>query len=322
MEYYFAPMEGVTGAIYRTVHHRFFPQVDRYYMPFLSPTQDHVFTPRELRNILPEHNLGFQAVPQLLTKNADDFLWAAGELFAMGYEEVNLNLGCPSGTVTAKGKGAGMLADPAGLDRFLDQVFSAVRGSVSVKTRLGMEEPEEFGPLLEIFGRYPISLLIIHPRVRQDFYRRPVRLEEFDRALESYRGPVCYNGGLVSPQDCRAFAARRPQVSRLMLGQGLLADPALVRQCRGGPPPAREELRAFHDQLYASYLEVFANQRAAVFHMKEVWSYLSRLFQGREKAMKAIKKAAGDRDYRGAVEEMFRLPLLERAAWPEEVDWT
>ena len=147
MEYYFAPMEGITGAEYRAVHHRHFPGVDRYYMPFITPTQDRVFTPRELRNISPERNAGYRAVPQLLTKNAGDFNWAAGELFAMGYDEVDLNLGCPSGTVTAKGKGAGMLADLEGLDRFLDGIFSAARGKISVKTRLGLRDPEEIFPL-------------------------------------------------------------------------------------------------------------------------------------------------------------------------------
>ena len=162
MNYYFAPLEGVTGSEFRRAHHRWFPGVDAYYMPFLSPTQDHVFTPRELRNVLPEHNQGFRAVPQLLTKNPEDFLWCAGELAAMGYGEVNLNLGCPSGTVTAKGKGAGMLARPEELDCFLDTVFSqAPPMKISLKTRLGLEDPEEFPRLLEIFAKYPVSLLTV-----------------------------------------------------------------------------------------------------------------------------------------------------------------
>ena len=165
MQYYFAPLEGVTGSEFRRAHHRWFPGVDAYYMPFLSPTQDHVFTQRELRNVLPEYNQGFRAVPQLLTKNADDFLWCAGELAAMGYDEVNLNLGCPSGTVVAKGKGSGLLGAPEALDRMLDRIFSGSPVAVSLKTRLGLEDPEEFARLLEIFGRYPDSLLIVHPRV-------------------------------------------------------------------------------------------------------------------------------------------------------------
>ena len=157
MKYYFAPMEGVTGAEFRRAHHQVFGGVDAYYMPFLSPTQDHVFTPRELRGILPENNPGFRAVPQLLTRNAEDFLWAAGELAQLGYDEVNLNLGCPSGTVTAKGKGAGLLQRRDTLEELLEGIFAKTPVKLSIKTRLGWEDPEEFGPLLELF-----SLSLIH----------------------------------------------------------------------------------------------------------------------------------------------------------------
>lgn len=306
MEYYFAPMEGVTGAMYRAAHHRHFPGVDQYYMPFITPTQDHVFTARELRNVAPEYNLGYRAVPQVLTKNAEDFCWAARELFAMGYDEVNLNLGCPSGTVTAKGKGAGMLADPEGLDRFLEAVFAPAEGKISLKTRLGMNDPEEFPHLLEVFGKYPVSLLIIHPRVRQDFYKVPVRREAFAQALDHYRGPVCYNGGLVTAADCAQFQQEFPGVERVMIGQGLLADPALIRKAQGGPAADRETLRSFHDELYHAYLEAFHSQRNAVFHMKEFWNYLSRLFEGAEKPLKQIRKAADSRGYEAAVDQIFR----------------
>ena len=125
MRCFFAPMEGITGALFRRTHRRFFPGVDRYFMPFLSPSQHHVFTRRELRDILPEQDGDLDAVPQLLTRSGADFLWAAGELARMGYREVNLNLGCPSGTVTAKGKGAGMLGRPEELDHLLEDIFSA-----------------------------------------------------------------------------------------------------------------------------------------------------------------------------------------------------
>lgn len=137
MRYYFAPMEGITTALYRNLHHRFFPGMDQYYTPFLSPARDHVFSKRDLQEILPEHQEGVPVVPQLLTKYPEDFIWAAGELAAMGYQEVNLNLGCPSGTVVAKGRGAGMLEDLEFLERFLDQIFSACPSlHISIKTRL------------------------------------------------------------------------------------------------------------------------------------------------------------------------------------------
>ena len=235
----------------------------------------------------------------------------------MGYDEVNLNLGCPSGTVTAKGKGAGMLARPEELDRFLDTVFSqAPPMKISLKTRLGLEDPEEFPRLLEIFAKYPVSLLILHPRVRADFYKRPVRMEWFRYALDHYQGPLCFNGGLVTAGDCARFARDFPGVDQVMIGQGLLSNPALVRQARGGPGPDKETLRAFHDQLYHTYLERFASQRNTVFHMKELWSYLSRLFVGAEgKPLKRIRKAADSPAYEAAVDQMFSLPLREEAEW-------
>lgn len=187
---------------------------------------------------------------------------------------------------------------------------------ISLKTRLGMEDPEEFPRLLEIFAKYPVSLLILHPRVRADFYKRPVRMEWFRHALDHYNGPLCFNGGLVTAGDCARFARDFPGVDQVMIGQGLLANPALVRQARGGPGPDKDTLRAFHDELYHTYLERFASQRNTVFHMKELWSYLSRLFVGAEgKPLKRIRKAADSPAYEAAVDQMFSFPLREEAEW-------
>ena len=169
MEFYFAPMEGITGYIYRNAHHRFFPGTDKYFTPFLSPNQNRALNPKEVRDVLPENNEGIYIVPQILTNQADFFLRAAKELKeCYGYEEVNLNLGCPSGTVVSKGKGAGFLADPGGLDAFFDQVYAKADVKVSVKTRIGLSSPEEFYGILDIFNRYPLHELIIHPRVRSE----------------------------------------------------------------------------------------------------------------------------------------------------------
>ena len=112
MEFYFAPMEGITGYIYRNAHQKFFPGMDKYFTPFLSPNENRALNPKEKKDILREHNIDLYVTPQILTNRADFFLRAARELKEeYGYEEVNLNLGCPSGTVVSKGKGAGFLGD-------------------------------------------------------------------------------------------------------------------------------------------------------------------------------------------------------------------
>ena len=169
MRYYMAPLEGITDSIYRSLHWKYFPGLDRYYTPFFSPTVHRALTNREARELPQADTLDFTVIPQVLTKSAEDFLWFAGVCRDLGYTEVNLNLGCPSGTVTAKGKGSGMLKDPEGLDAFLHDVFNRSPLPVSVKTRLGLEDPAEFPKLLEIYNRYPIRELTIHPRVRKDF---------------------------------------------------------------------------------------------------------------------------------------------------------
>ena len=184
MEYEFAPLEGITDAVYRRTHSRFYPGVARYYTPFISPTKNHCFTPREKRELKAENNPGVPLVPQLIGKNAEDFLWAVNELADMGYREVNFNLGCPSGTVTAKGKGAGFLAKPDALDAFFEKIFRAAPLRISVKTRLGMVSPEEFPHLLEIYNRYPVCRLIIHPRTREEQYSGPIHRDLFRYASE------------------------------------------------------------------------------------------------------------------------------------------
>lgn len=126
---------------------------------------------KELQEILPEHNEGMQVIPQVLTSSAQEFVKMAKELAQMGYTEVNLNCGCPSATVTTKHKGAGVLENPKQLDEMLAEIFEKCPMQVSIKTRIGMEQDWEWEDILEVYSHYPIAELIIHPRVRQDFYK-------------------------------------------------------------------------------------------------------------------------------------------------------
>lgn len=306
MQYYFAPMEGITTSVYRNLHRRFFPGVDKYYTPFISPVGAHVFSRRDLREILPDCNEGVPVVPQLLTKDAGDFLWAVGELAAMGYEEVNLNLGCPSGTVVAKGRGSGMLADQEELQRFLDRVFSGVRSvEISIKTRLGISDPDAFPALLALFNQYPVAELTVHPRVQKDFYRNSVNLQAFALAVRDSRNPLCYNGDLRTVADCRQFQERFPTVPAAMLGRGLVTNPALAAQCQGGEAADWQTLRNFHDALYDAYCRQYQSRENAVMRMKELWSYMISAFPNSEGNWKRLRKASRADPYERAVQSLF-----------------
>lgn len=291
MRYYFAPMEGITGRLFREVHYHHFPSVDRYYMPFMSPTGEHKFSGKNLRELAPETQGKPLAIPQLLTRNAQEFLWAAENLAELGFSEVNLNLGCPSGTVVSKGKGSGFLADPDALDAFLEQVLKAAPLPVSIKTRLGIKDPAEFERLLKIYRRYPICELTIHPRTREEYYKGSVHMDVFDAAAEHCEIPICYNGNLFSVQDVHNFEAAHPQIEAVMLGRGLLTDPMLIERLHG-KAQSREKLKAFHNELCEAYLE---NTQGGVQNvlprMKELWFYLICCFEGTQKYEKQLKKA-------------------------------
>jgi tRNA-dihydrouridine synthase len=309
MRYYFAPLEGLTDSIYRRLHHKYFGGVDRYYTPFFSPTIHRSLTQKERRELLPADNLDFQVVPQVLTRNADDFLWMAQQCADAGYDELNLNLGCPSGTVTAKGKGAGALQDPNLLDQFLDDIFSASPIAVSVKTRIGYTQADEFPRLLDIFNRYPIRELTVHPRTRAAFYNGQVDMDAFGYAVAHSRAPLCYNGNLCSKEQILDLSAKFPTVDAVMLGRGLIADPGML--ATGGTDAATLEL--FHGELLSNYAEVFGSSRNAMFRMKENWRYLICLFDGGEKLCKQLQKTTSYIEFQTITKNIFEtIPLKEK----------
>lgn len=312
MKYYFAPLEGVTKSDFRRLHHKYFTPADKYYIPFISPTQDHLFTARDMDEIAPERNEGIPAVPQILANNAEHFIWAARELKAMGYNEVNFNLGCPSQTVTAKRKGSGLLAYPEQLESVLTEIFSALDMDISVKTRLGLISPDEFGPILAIYNKFPIHELTIHPRVQKDFYKMPARPEEFARYADEAAAPLCYNGDIFSPDASAEICARFPKVEAVMLGRGLIRDPALIGLTKGEAMPEKSVFRAFHDELFAVYKAKKWSENAILCHMKELWAFMGGLFEGSEKQDKAIRKAKRLSDYADAVNDIFALDLKEK----------
>ena len=307
MRFYFAPMEGLTDSTYRRLHNQYFGGVDRYYMPFISPTIHRSLTPRETRELPCADSVPFEAVPQIMTKVAEDFVWAAQQCADRGYREVNLNAGCPSGTVVAKGKGAGLLGQPEVLDRLLDEIFSKTKIPVSVKTRLGVLEDAEFPKLLEIFNRYPICELTIHPRVRKEFYNGSVHMDMFCYAAQNSKNPLCYNGDLLTLSQVDDLKKEFPALEAVMIGRGLIADPGML--AAGGTEQAT--LEQFHAELLQTYTALFGGPRNAMFRMKEQWSLWLTRFDDSEKLGKRLRKATDLAEYKAVTNEIFHTLTLK-----------
>ena len=278
MKYYLAPMEGITGFIYRNSYEKFFGGIDKYFAPFVVPNSSKSLKTKELRDVLPENNKGINLVPQILTNDSEGFILTAKKLKDLGYNEINLNLGCPSGTVVGKKRGAGFLAHREELDKFLEEIFKINHMKISIKTRLGMDKPEEFYELIKIYNKYPMEELIIHPRTRQDFYGNKPNLEVFKDAISLSKNPVCYNGDIFTLEDHNKLVEEFKEVDKIMLGRGILANPALMNEILNNEFMDKKVLKEFHDEIFSKYREVFNEDRNAMFRMKELWGYMIYMF--------------------------------------------
>ena len=276
MKFYFAPMESITIYLYRNIYEQLFGEIDKYYTPFIMPNGKRTFKTREFQDVLPEHNEGLNIVPQILTKNAQDFIRTAKELKELGYNEVNLNLGCPSRTVVAKQKGSGFL-----------------------------QEPEEFEEILSIYNRHPVYELTIHPRLQQEFYKGKPHLDIFEYATKHSGNPLCYNGDIVTKQDYDHITDRFKDINAVMIGRGLLRNPALVREIKYGQKLTKRELLKMHDTLYVAYQEYLSGDKNVLYKMKEFWNNAAVMFTNHEKYAKKIRKVQNLKNYEKAVEALF-----------------
>lgn len=316
MKFYLAPMEGLTGFVFRNAYQKHFGDIDTYFTPFINNKKMNY---KEIKDILPEHNKGMHVVPQILTNRAEDFLAIAKELGNYGYESVNLNLGCPSGTVVTKHRGAGFFAVPEELDHFLKEIFADCPLRISVKTRIGINDAGEWERILSIYEKYPMEELIIHPRVQKDFYNNTPDMDAFLYAVENSRHTLCYNGDICSVDDYKAWIQKMEGKDRehgsgstaqhtehMMLGRGILKNPGLVGELMGHAPITKDQFHAFHDDVLKGYLDVMSGERNTLFRMKELWFYFAKYFTEPEKYVKQIKKTQRVAEYRVIVDNLFR----------------
>lgn len=308
MKKYLAPLEGITGYIFRNAYNRFYGGIDKYFSPFISPADNCAMNPKEKRDVLPDNNEVDYLVPQIMTCKSHHFIDAANALQNMGYKEFNLNLGCPSGTVCAKGKGSGFLFDTDKLDSFLEDIYEyAAKDNVkiSVKTRLGKYDPDEWYDILEIFNKYPISEVIIHPRIQSDFYKGEPRVEYYKYAMEHSKNPIVYNGNIFEKSDYEKYLGIDIDSvdDAIMFGRGLLYNPEMLLESE---KLDRARFKSFHDEIYHGYQEIMSPDINVIYRMKELWSYWKEMFPESGKEIKKLFKCKKFFEYEPLVSQIIK----------------
>lgn len=300
MNLYFAPLEGITNYIYRNTHLEVFGGADVYYAPFITPSDNEKVNKKGLKDVLPENNIPKICV-QVLTKDSASFLKFAKKIEAAGYDELNINLGCPYPTVVKKGKGAGFLSEPLEIDKFLYKIFEKTEIKVSVKTRAGFYSADELDDLMKIYNKYPLSLLIIHPRAREDFYNGEPHAEAFERAYNISKNKICYNGNIFKKEDFDRVTENFPDLDGVMIGRGAVINPAIFREIKGGDRLKTDELICFSERLIENYRTTLRSDVFTMHKIKELWAYIIQNFPEEKKIAKAIKKANTVSDFMTAI---------------------
>ena len=304
MNLYFAPMEGITTLIYRKVHREMFGGVDFYYAPFISPSEQDKVNKKGIRDILPELNGELPLRAQVLTRDSLAFSKFADKIKAIGYDEINLNFGCPAGTVVKKGRGSGFLKEPDSIESFLKDIFEDNKIKVSVKTRIGFSSAEEWERLMDIYNKFPITLLTVHPRTREMLYGGVPDIDAFEYAYNVSENPLCYNGNIFSTRDFERITEKFPCIEGVMLGRGAVKNPALFREIKGGSRINTEELISFSDRLTHEYCKGIRSEVYTLHKLKEIWVYMLQNFPDEKKIAKAMKKATSLEEFKKATEAL------------------
>lgn len=304
------PFQGITDAPFRNVFKKHFGGIDKFYTPFFTGIQKDHAKNMQVEEIDPRCNDVKTLTPQILSTDAEEILRFASQCKELGYKEINLNMGCPFPRVANKKRGCGLLPYPEKIDAILGRVFDQIEVGFSVKCRLGYFNPDEIYPVIEVFNRYPLSELIIHPRIGKQLYKGEADVQRFVELIPTIKAPLVYNGDIVSVESFERISNQVQPINEFMLGRGLLSNPFLAEEIRETTPQSiqtrTERLHDYVNDLYEDRLRHAGGSPKVLGRMKELWSYLMYSFDEPQDIWRKIKKINALKEYEEAVETVFR----------------
>jgi len=304
-----SPLQGFTDFRFRNAFDKYFGGIDTFYAPYIRLNGKLEIKPGYQRDLLPQNNTVKELIPQIMTNDADEFLFVSKYVQELGYKELNWNLGCPYPMVTKRGMGSGLICESEKIDNILNKVYQESDIIVSMKMRMGYDTPEEILDVFPILDKYPIKNVAIHARIGKQLYKGGVDLESFQRCLDNTTQKIYYNGDITSVAKFNELKERFPSIDHWMIGRGLIADPFLPNMIRNNslayPENRVEVFSKFHDTLYNDYESALSGQSHVLIKMLHFWEYFATTFSNPHKTFKKIKKAKNISAYKQAVREIL-----------------
>ena len=304
-----SPLQGFTDATFRNAQQKFFGGVDTFYAPYIRFNRKMIIKGSYQRDLNPEVNTSLEVIPQVMTADADHFIFVIKYIQSLGYKELNWNLGCPYPMVTKSGMGSGLICNTEKIDHILDRAHSETDVTISMKMRLGYESPNEIIEAFPILEKYPLKNVAIHARLGKQLYKGSVDLESFQRCIDLAKHTLYYNGDITTVEQFRKMREKFPSIEHFMIGRGLIADPflpSMIKADTTNHPLNRWEIfREFHDTIYKQYDEVLSGPTPIKMKMQGFWEFFAQSTKNPQKSFKAIKKAGNPFKYRQAVGDII-----------------
>jgi len=305
-----SPLQGFTDFRFRNAFNDYFGGIDTFYSPYIRLNGKLKIKGSYERDLLIENNTVPEVIPQIMTNDADEFLFVTKYVQELGYTELNWNLGCPYPMVTKRGMGSGLICNPEKINQILDRVHSETDITVSMKMRMGYENPEEILDVFPILEKYPIKNIAIHARIGKQLYKGGVDLDSFQRCLDTSKQKLYYNGDITSFNKFLELQDRFPTIDHWMIGRGLLADPFLPSMIKNNtteyPKNRWDVFSEFHDRIYNEYNAALSGPTPIKMKMLGFWEFFSQSFDNPQKTYKKIKKASNPKNYQVAVKDILK----------------
>ena len=305
-----SPLQGFTDYRFRNLVHEHFGGIDTYLAPYIRFQGDIKIKTSYKNDLSPNLNKVVNLVPQIMTRNSDEFLFVADFVKQLGYKELNWNLGCPYPMVAKRGMGSGLIKETDKIDSILNTVTSACKIDISIKLRLGYESNQEILNLLPVLNNHKIKYLIIHPRIGKQLYKGDVDLELFQQCMDICNLPIVYNGDIDSAEKFVSLKQQFPGINQWAIGRGIISNPFLAGMIKSDsfqmPDDWAEQFESFHEALFQLMNESLSGPGHLLIKMQSYWEYFCQMFSDAHKTYKIITKAKSITAYKNGVSEILK----------------